>query len=44
MNKIQQVVLNLLNNAYDAIQEAGTPAEFESAPSQKVDDDPRVQR
>jgi signal transduction histidine kinase/CheY-like chemotaxis protein len=25
MNKIQQVVLNLLNNAYDAIQEAGTP-------------------
>jgi len=25
MNKIQQVVLNLLNNSYDAIQEANTP-------------------
>jgi signal transduction histidine kinase/CheY-like chemotaxis protein len=25
MNKIQQVILNLLNNAYDAIQEGGAP-------------------
>ncbi|HWC76621.1 MAG TPA: hybrid sensor histidine kinase/response regulator, partial [Blastocatellia bacterium] len=28
MNKIQQVVLNLLNNAFDAIQEAGRPGEI----------------
>ena len=28
MNKIQQVVLNLLNNSFDAIQEAGRPGEI----------------